>query len=125
MKDRVYNPKAISNVIAKAKKIWISDRGITTRAASAQVLIDCLTVSPGTSCVFLLHDPETPCFPGQAVGKNDTLESLTRQQDSHGGYKPSKTDYVHILTVCPPIKVMWQVLASIGKPWMSSIILDQ
>jgi hypothetical protein len=57
MEDPVYDPKAISNVIAKAKKTWLSDRGINTRAASAQVLIDYLTVSPDTSCVFLLHDP--------------------------------------------------------------------
>jgi hypothetical protein len=57
MEDRVYDPKAISNVIAKAQKTWLPDRGINTRDASAQVLIDYLTVSPDTSCVFLLHDP--------------------------------------------------------------------
>jgi hypothetical protein len=44
IKDRGYDPKAISNVIAKAQKTWLSDRGINTRAASAQVLIDYLTV---------------------------------------------------------------------------------
>jgi hypothetical protein len=57
MEDRVHHPKAISNGIAKAQKTWISDRGINTRTASAQVLIDYITVSPDTSCVFLLHDP--------------------------------------------------------------------
>jgi hypothetical protein len=45
MEDHVYDPKAISNVIAKAHKTWLSDRSINTRAASAQVLIDYLTVS--------------------------------------------------------------------------------
>jgi hypothetical protein len=56
MEDRVYDPKAIyiiSNVIAKAPKTWLSDRGgINTKAASsAQVLIDYLTVSPDTTVV--------------------------------------------------------------------------
>jgi hypothetical protein len=68
MEDRVYDPKAISNVIAKAQKTWLSDRGINTRAASAQVPIDYLTVSPDTSCVFLLHDPETPLTGGAKKG---------------------------------------------------------
>jgi hypothetical protein len=57
IEDHIYDPKAISNVIAKAQKTWLSDRDINTRAASAQVLINYLTVSPDTSCVFLLHDP--------------------------------------------------------------------
>jgi hypothetical protein len=35
MEYRIYDPKAISNIIAKAKKTWLSDRGINTRAASA------------------------------------------------------------------------------------------
>jgi uncharacterized protein YlbG (UPF0298 family) len=69
MEDRVYDPKAISNVIAKAQKTWLSDRGINTRAASAQVLIDYLTVSPDTSCAFLLHDPETPLTGGAKKGR--------------------------------------------------------
>jgi uncharacterized protein YlbG (UPF0298 family) len=69
MEDRVYNPKAISNIIAKAQKTWLSYRDINTRAASAQVLIDYLTVSPDTSCVFLLHDPETPLTGGAKKGR--------------------------------------------------------
>jgi hypothetical protein len=60
MKDHVFNPKAISNIIAKKQKTWISVRGISTKAASAQVLVDHLTVSPDSSCVFLLHDPNSP-----------------------------------------------------------------
>jgi hypothetical protein len=68
MEDHVYDPKAISNFIAKAQKTWLSDRGINTRAASAQVLIDYITVSPDTSCVFLLHDPETPLTGGAKKG---------------------------------------------------------
>jgi hypothetical protein len=67
MEDRVYDPKAISNVIAKAPKTRLSDRGINTRAVSAQVLINYLTVSPDTSCVFLLHDPETPLTGGAKI----------------------------------------------------------
>jgi hypothetical protein len=69
MQDRFYDPKAISNIIAKGQKTWLSDRGISTRAASAQVLIDYLTVSPDTSCVFLLHDPETPLNGGAKKGR--------------------------------------------------------
>jgi hypothetical protein len=49
MEDHVYDPKAISSIIAKAQKTWLSDRGINTKAASAQVLIDYLTVSPDTA----------------------------------------------------------------------------
>jgi hypothetical protein len=73
MEDRVYDPKAISNIIAKAHKTWLSDRGINTRATSAQVLIDYITVSPGTSCVFLLHDPETPLTGGAKKGLPEKL----------------------------------------------------
>jgi hypothetical protein len=69
MEDCVYDPKAISNVIDKAQKTWLSYRGINTRAASAQVLIDYLTVSPDTSCVFLLHDPYTPLAGGAKKGR--------------------------------------------------------
>jgi hypothetical protein len=57
MEDCVYDPKAISNVIAKAQNAWLSDRGINTKVLSSQVLINYLTVSPDTSCVFLLHEP--------------------------------------------------------------------
>jgi hypothetical protein len=67
MEDRVYDPKAISNVIAT--KTWLSDRGINTRAASAQVLTDYITVSPDTSCVFLLNEPETPLTGGAKKGR--------------------------------------------------------
>jgi hypothetical protein len=69
MEDRVYDPKAISNIIAKAQQIWLSYRGINARAASAQVLIDYLTVSPDISCVFLLRDPETPLTGGAKKGR--------------------------------------------------------
>jgi hypothetical protein len=40
MDDRVYAPKAISNVVARSKKTWLSVRGIDTKAAPAQVLVD-------------------------------------------------------------------------------------
>jgi hypothetical protein len=73
MEDRVYDPKAISNIIAKAQKTWLSDMGINTRAASAQVQIDYLTVFPDTSCVFLLHDPETPLTGGAKKGRPKKL----------------------------------------------------
>jgi hypothetical protein len=59
MDDRVYDPKAISNVVAKAKKTRLSERGIETKAVSAQVLVDYLTVSPDCSYVILLHDPNS------------------------------------------------------------------
>jgi hypothetical protein len=68
MEDRVYDPKAISNVIAKAQKTRLSDRGINIKAASTQVLIDPLTVSPDTSCVLLLHNPEMPLTGGAKKG---------------------------------------------------------
>jgi hypothetical protein len=60
MENHVYDPKAISNIIAKAQQTWLSDRGSNPKAASTQVLIDYLTVSPDTSCIFMLHDPEMP-----------------------------------------------------------------
>jgi hypothetical protein len=73
MEDSVYDTKALSNVISKAHKTWLSDRGINTKATSAQVLIDYLTVSPDTSCIFLLHDPFIPLTGGAKKGrpKND------------------------------------------------------
>jgi hypothetical protein len=57
MNDRVYDPRAISNVVAKKMKMWLSERGISTKAASAQVLVDCLTASPACSCFsgFMAH----------------------------------------------------------------------
>jgi hypothetical protein len=69
IEDHVYNPNDISNIIAKAQQTWLSDRGINTKAASTQVLIDYLTVSPDTSCVFLLHNPETPLTGGAKKGR--------------------------------------------------------
>jgi hypothetical protein len=68
MEDRLNEPNAISSVIAKAQKTWLSDRGINAKAASAQVLIDCVTVSHDTSCIFLLHDPSTPLTGGTNKG---------------------------------------------------------
>jgi hypothetical protein len=73
MEDGVYDPKGISNVTAKAQRTWLSDRGINTKATSAQVLIDYLTVSPDTSCVFLLHDLETPLTGGAKKGRQKKL----------------------------------------------------
>jgi hypothetical protein len=69
MEDRIYDPKAISNVIAKASHAWLSHRGINTIAASAQVLIHYLTVPPDTSCIFMLHDPYTPLTGGAKKGR--------------------------------------------------------
>jgi hypothetical protein len=76
MEDRVYDPKAISNVIAKAQKTWLSDRGINTRAASSQVLIDYLMVSPDTSCVFMLHEPEAHLTGGAKKGRPKTISPM-------------------------------------------------
>jgi hypothetical protein len=67
--DRVYDPKLISNIIIKAKNTWLSNRGINTKAASAQVLIDYLTISLDASCVFLLHDPYTSLTDGAKKGR--------------------------------------------------------
>jgi hypothetical protein len=64
MEDRVYDPKAKSNIIAKRQKTWLSDRGIKTKAASAHVLVNYSTVSPYSSCVFLLHIPDSPLTDG-------------------------------------------------------------
>jgi hypothetical protein len=69
MEDRVYDPNAIANGITKAQKAWLSDRGINTKSASAQVSIHYLTVSPDTSCVLLLHDPDTPLTGGAKKGR--------------------------------------------------------
>jgi uncharacterized protein YlbG (UPF0298 family) len=59
MDDRVYNPKAISNVVAKAKQTWLLERGIDTKAASARVLVDYLTASPDCSffCFMVQTQP--------------------------------------------------------------------
>jgi hypothetical protein len=57
--DRIYDPKVISNMIAKAQKTWLSYRGINTKAVSAQILVEYLTVSPDTSCLFLIRDPDS------------------------------------------------------------------
>jgi uncharacterized protein (DUF1800 family) len=65
MGDRIYDPKVISNIISKAQKTWLSDMGISTKAAPAQVLVDYLTVSLDSSCVLFLHVPESP-FTGSA-----------------------------------------------------------
>jgi hypothetical protein len=75
MKDCVYDPKDISNFIAKAQKTWLSDRGINTKAASTQFLIDYVTVSTDTSCVFLLHDPETPLTSGAKKGRPQKISN--------------------------------------------------
>jgi hypothetical protein len=58
MEDLVYDPNTISSIIAKAQKTWLSDRGINTKAASAQVL---------------LHDPETPLTGGAKKGRPKKL----------------------------------------------------
>jgi hypothetical protein len=55
--------------VAKAKKMWLSERGIDTKAASAHVLVDHLTVSPDCSCVFLLHDPDSSLTGGAKKGR--------------------------------------------------------
>jgi hypothetical protein len=68
MEDRLYDPKAISNIISKAQKTWLSDRGLNTKDAPAQVLLDYLTVCPDSSCVFLLHDPESYLTDGPKKG---------------------------------------------------------
>jgi hypothetical protein len=59
MDDCVYDPKTISNIIVKSQKTWLSDRYINTKAASVQVLIDYLSVYPDTSCILLIHVPDS------------------------------------------------------------------
>jgi hypothetical protein len=70
MEDHIYDHKAISSIISKAQKTWLSDRGINTTAVAAQVLVDYLTVSPYSSCVFLLHDPDSPLTDGTKKGRS-------------------------------------------------------
>jgi hypothetical protein len=69
MDDHIYDPKAVSNYIAKSHKTWLSDRGINTKAIFAHVLIDYLTVSLDNSCIFLLHDPDSPLMSGAKRGR--------------------------------------------------------
>jgi hypothetical protein len=85
IEDRVYDPKAISNISGNAQKTWLSDRGINTKAASAQVLVDYLSVSPDTSCVFLLHDPDTYLTGGAKKGmpkKSSPMRVMTKDFNS-------------------------------------------
>jgi hypothetical protein len=67
--DRVYNPKATSNSIVKAQKTCFSDRGVNTKAVSAQVLVDYMTVSLDTSCLFFLHGPYLTLTGGAKKGR--------------------------------------------------------
>jgi hypothetical protein len=69
MEDYVYDTSDIANGISKAQKTWLSDWGINTKFTSTHVLISYLTVSPYTSCVFLLHDPVTPLTGGAKKGR--------------------------------------------------------
>jgi uncharacterized protein YlbG (UPF0298 family) len=88
MDNRIYDPKAIiSNVVAKANKTWLSERGIDTNAASAQVLVDYLAVSPDCSCVFLLHDPDSALMGGAKKDrpkKSSPMRVVTKDFNSHG-----------------------------------------
>jgi hypothetical protein len=84
MEDCVYDPKAISNIISKPQKIWRSDKGINTQAVSAHVSFDYLTVSPDTSCIFLL-DPDSPLTDGAKKGrptKSSPMRVVTKDFNS-------------------------------------------
>jgi hypothetical protein len=75
MEDRAYDPKSVSNIIAKAQKTWLS----------ARVLVDYLIVSPETSCVFLLHDPGSPSNGGAKKGrpkKSSAMRVVTKDFNS-------------------------------------------
>jgi uncharacterized protein YlbG (UPF0298 family) len=79
--DHMYDPKLISNIIIKEKNTWLSDRGINTNAGSAQVFVDYLMVSPDTSCVFLLHYPDSTLTGGAKKGrpkKSSPIRVLTK-----------------------------------------------
>jgi hypothetical protein len=52
-------PRPYPIVLPKHRRPIFSDRGINTKAASAQVLVDYLNVSLDTSCIFLLHNPDS------------------------------------------------------------------
>jgi hypothetical protein len=65
-----YDPKDIWDIIANVQQTWLSDRGINTKATSAQVFIDYLTVSTGTSFILFLHDPETSLTGGAKKGRH-------------------------------------------------------
>jgi citrate lyase synthetase len=60
MDGRAYDPKDISNVVAKANQMCLSKRGIFTKAASAQMLVYYLMVSPDCSCVFFFVNQTQP-----------------------------------------------------------------
>jgi hypothetical protein len=59
----------MSYPIVFPKKTWLSDRSIDTSSSSAQVLVDSLSVSQDTKCVFLLHDPYSPLTGGSKKGR--------------------------------------------------------
>jgi hypothetical protein len=95
--DRVYNPKVVSNIIIKANNTCISERGINTKAASTQVLIDYLMISPDTSCVFLLHDPHISLTGGAKKGR-PKKSSLMRVIKKYFNSKVVETEMVPDVT---------------------------
>jgi hypothetical protein len=114
---RVYDPKAISNSIIKAKNTWLSDRGINTKAASAQVLVDYLTVSPDTSCIFLGHDPDSTLTGGAKKGRPKKSSCCTRPglDPPVLGLRSSRGDTLHGKTRKLEERVSSDIVAFIQK----------
>jgi hypothetical protein len=57
MNDRLYDVQTVANILNKAKKGLLEEKGVDPSSTKAQQLIEFLMTNPNTNSVIVIHDP--------------------------------------------------------------------
>jgi Zn-dependent oligopeptidase len=68
MDDRLYDVQTISNILNKAKKSMLEEKGVKTSSTKSHQLVDYLMTNPDTNAAIFVHDPSSALIGGRQKG---------------------------------------------------------
>jgi hypothetical protein len=69
MDDRLYDVQTVANIINKAKKSLLKEKGVDTSSTKAQQRVYCLMNNPDTNAVIVIHNPLSALIGGRQKGR--------------------------------------------------------
>jgi hypothetical protein len=69
MEDRLYGVQTVANILNKAKKGLLEEKGVDTSSTKAQQLIGFLMTNPNPNSVIVIHDPSSSLLGKRQKGR--------------------------------------------------------
>jgi hypothetical protein len=68
MDDRLYDVQIVANILNKAKKSLLEEKGVDVSSTKAQQLVDYIMTNPYTNVVIVINDPSSALIGGRQNG---------------------------------------------------------